>query len=237
MRLQVEAARFDLELARTRLDFDRDTAALSAIVGLSEPLTGERLVEPITIEAPGGGARELAQAVVSRRPQILAARARVERAHRALELEQARRLPDVSLVAGYKRTGGDDTVVAGFMVPLPVFDQNFGNIERARAEEQATLLELDALTAQLRAETVALMTAAQELSGYALRAQEQILEPAVVARNAARAAFRDGAGNLLQLVDAERAYAEAHRDVLTLKMDAYEKAFAAQLLVLGEDLQ
>ncbi|MGE0823052.1 MAG: TolC family protein [Candidatus Binatia bacterium] len=236
-RLEVEAGRLELELGRARLDFDRNAAALGMMVGVAEPIGGGRLVEPAMVDAPRGDARELAEKVVSKHPEVLAARARVEQARRAVELERARRLPDISLIAGYKRSGGDDTVVAGVVVPLPFFDRNFGNIERAQAEEQAAMLDLDALRAQLTVETVTLVRTAQELSKYAEDAQKQILEPAGVARSAARAAFREGVGSLLQLVDAERAYADAHREVLTLRLDAYERVVRARFLVLGEEVR
>jgi cobalt-zinc-cadmium efflux system outer membrane protein len=117
------------------------------------------------------------------------------------------------------------------MVPLPVFDRNAGNIERATAEVQAAALELDALVKQQTAATTALIRSAQELASRAQLVDQQLLQPAEVVRNAARASFREGAANILQLVDAERVYTDTRRDALALKLEAYEKAFEAQALL------
>jgi outer membrane protein TolC len=54
-------------------------------------------------------------------------------------------------------------------------------------------------------------------------------------RNAARSAFHKGATDILHLVDAERVYTEAWREVLDLKLEAHTKAFEARLAVGGEE--
>ena len=120
-------------------------------------------------------------------------------------------------------------------MPLPLFDRNSGNIERAAAEERAAALDLDALTRQLSAETVVLILAAQDLTGRARQVEQQLLYPAEVVRNAARSAFRKGATDILQLVDAERVYTESWREALELKLEAHTKAFEAHLAVRGEE--
>jgi cobalt-zinc-cadmium efflux system outer membrane protein len=132
----------------------------------------------------------------------VSARARLARAQRVLELEKARRLPDPTLIAGYKRTGGADTLVTGVIVPLPLFDQNTGNIERATADEQAAAFELDTLRTQQLAAMVVLIQSAQALT----EARASIATPPASGNRSPRRAlaFREGAANILQLVDAER---------------------------------
>lgn len=235
MKFRAEAARLDTELVRARLEFERSAAALGSLLAISGPLIGSRLVEPELLDPPMGNPAELSLQAVEKRPELIAARARLERARHALDLERARRLPDVALTAGYKRTEGDNTLVAGFMVPLPLFDQNTGNIERAIADERAAALDLDALTRKLTAETTSLILAAQQLTERARRIEQQLVQPAEIVRNAARSSFREGATNILQLIDAERVYTEARRGVLALKLEAYEKTFEARLTVLGEE--
>jgi cobalt-zinc-cadmium efflux system outer membrane protein len=119
-------------------------------------------------------------------------------------------------------------------VPLPVFDRNADNIDRATAEEHAAALELEALRKQRLAVTVTLMQAAQELAERARNIDQQLLQPAEVVRNAAHVSFREGAANILQLVDAERVYTETRREALELKLDAYAKTFEARLLLTEE---
>jgi cobalt-zinc-cadmium efflux system outer membrane protein len=231
MKFRTEAARLDTQIARARLDLQQALTALTALLALPRPLESARLVMPSPLAPPSGDPVELARQAVERRPEVVAARARVERARHALDLEKARRLPDPFFTAGYKRTNGQDTLVTGVMVPLPVFDRNAGNIERATAEVQAAALELDALVKQQTAATTALIRSAQELASRAQLIDQQLLQPAEVVRNAARSSFREGAANILQLVDAERVYTDTRRDALALKLEAYEKAFEAQALL------
>ncbi len=51
-----------------------------------------------------------------------------------LLLEKAARVPNVSLTLGYTRDEGIQGFVAGVSIPLPLFDLNQGNIQKAHAE-------------------------------------------------------------------------------------------------------
>jgi cobalt-zinc-cadmium efflux system outer membrane protein len=236
MRFRSEAALHDTQLARTRLEFQQQALALRVLVGETAPIAGGRLLEPRTIDPPTGDPEVLARQAIARRPELIAARARLASARHTVALERARRMPDIALALGYKRTGGEDTVVTGFVVPLPLFDQNTGNVERALAEERAAAADVEALTKQLTAETVSVIRAALELSARAQTIDEQLLQPVLIVRNAAQTAFREGAGTVLQLVDAERVYTDARHEALSVKLDAYAAAFEARLIVSGETM-
>ena len=62
-----------------------------------------------------------------------------------------------------------------------------------------------------------------------------MLRPAETVRNAARAAFREGSSNILNLVDAERVYLEARREALQVKLDALAAGIEVRVL-LGEEV-
>jgi outer membrane protein, heavy metal efflux system len=234
MKFHTEAARLDTELARVKLDFSQAVTALAALLDIPTAISGTRLVMPTLLDPPAGDPAELARHAVARRPELVAAQTRLERARHTLTLEKARRLPDPSFIAGYKRTAGEDTLVTGVVVPLPIFDHNTGNIDRALAEEQAAALELQALRKQHQAALTSLIHASQALTERARTIDQQLLLPATIVRNAARSSFREGAANILQLVDAERVYTDAQKDTLELKLDAYAKTFEARLLVTEE---
>lgn len=231
MKFHTEMARLETQLVRTRLHFHQSILALSTLLNLSTPLSGSRLVMPPMMDPPTGDPTVLAQQALAHHPEMLAAQARLDQARHTLALEKARRLPDPALTAGYKRAGGADTLVTGVSVPLPVFDRNADNIDRAIAEEHAAALELEAVRQQQLAATLTLMQAAQELTERARTIDQQLLQPAEVVRNAARTAFHEGAANILQLVDAERVYTDAHREALELKLEAYTKTFEVHLLL------
>jgi cobalt-zinc-cadmium efflux system outer membrane protein len=234
MKFRAESARLGVQVARAQLEFDRQAAALAALIGDAAPPAPAQLVDPPQLAAPAGDPTELVQHAVERRPEVRAAGAQLERAKQALALEEARRLPDPELTAGYKRTQSTNTLVTGVVVPLPLFNTNAGNIARAAAEERAAAADVEVLRRELSAELSALLLAAHELSRRARRIGQDVLRPAEVVWTAARSAFREGGADILQLVDAERVYTEARRDALDLRLEAFAAAYEAHLYLAAE---
>jgi cobalt-zinc-cadmium efflux system outer membrane protein len=171
---------------------------------------------------------------VERRPEIVAARARLAHAQALLAMERARRVPDLLVSGGYKRTAGLNTGVFAVAVPLPIFDSNRAARTMAAAEVRAAELELAFIRDQARLAAESQMSVARRLLEHAAEIQRMQTEPAAVVRVAARAAFVEGAGDLLRLVDAERVHAEAVRETAELRLDALIAFFEARLLA-GED--
>ena len=233
-RFRAELARAEETLLRFRLERDRELRLLAALLDEPAPVAPERLVAPALPEVPDGEAEALARSSLGRRPEIAAARARMAQASEAARLERARRIPTVALTAGYKRSFGLDTGVAGLVIPLPIFDLNAGNVARAEAEERVAGAQLAALESRLLAGGAAQITAARELRTRALSVERDLVGPAEGARDAATAAFREGASDVLRLVDARRLYLDARREALDLTAEAILSAAEVRLL-LGEE--
>ncbi len=222
MRLRAELARADLQRVRARADLREHLRELAALLDVAT-VAAAQLAPPAAAGRLTGS-----QPGATVRPEVARARASLDAAQQQVALERARRIPDVDVIAGYKRTAGLDTLVAGISIPLPVFDRNRDNIERALAEERAAAAELRDIERQVQAQTDALVARATELSRSARSVESDLLEPARVARDAARAAFREGAASVLQLVDAERTFTEVMRDALDLRIEAYAATFEVQ---------
>jgi outer membrane protein TolC len=79
-----------------------------------------------------------------------------------------------------------------------------------------------------------LIRAAREISSAAASADRELLAPAEQVRSSARAAFREGSGDVLKLMDAERLYADVQRAAIDLRLDAFAAAIAARF-ALGEE--
>jgi outer membrane protein, heavy metal efflux system len=234
LRFRAELARAEEALLRVRLERDRELRLLAALLGEPAPVAAARLVRPALPEIPDGEADALARSALGRRPEVARARARVSQAREAARLERARRVPTVALTAGYKRSFGLDTGVAGLVIPLPLFDLNAGNVARAEAEEKAAEAELAALESRLLAGGAAQIVTARELRARALTVEQELVGPAEGARDAASAAFREGASDVLRLVDARRLYLDARREALDLAAEAIFSAAEVRLL-LGEE--
>jgi cobalt-zinc-cadmium efflux system outer membrane protein len=134
-----------------------------------------------------------------------------ERREAAVRVEEARRIPDVTVSAGYRRltATGAGAAVVGVAVPLPVFDRNGGAVAAARtrlqaadAERAAALVEARAMLAEAHG---ALTAAYAEATAF----QRDVLPRAedVVAR--VEEGYEAGKFSLLDVLDAQRVLAAA----------------------------
>ena len=219
LRFRAEAARAANHLARARIELERAEAELAFLVG--KPLNGTSLEKPELPPPPGGDPEALAEEAMAHRPDVAAARARAARARGTMSLEQARRYPDLALAGGYKRTTGLDTAVVGLVATVPVFERNGRAVARAEADLRAADLELEATVTRARTDAAILVRAARELQQRLARLDEDLVRPAEAARRSALAAFREGATDVLRVVDAERTNTEARREALDLTVEAF----------------
>jgi len=227
LRFRAETARADNHLARARIELERAEAELGFLVG--RVLGGVDLEAPALPPPPDGEPEALAEEALTRRPDVAAARARAARAHGTFSLERARRSPDLALAGGYKRTTGLDTAVVGLVASVPAFDRNGRAVARAEADARAADLELEAALAWARAEAAILVRAARALRARLLRLDPDLVRPADDALRSARAAFREGAADVLRVVDAERTHAEARREAMDLTVEAFLATCRARL--------
>ena len=227
LRFRAEAARAANHLARARIERERAEAELAFLVG--RPVAGARLEEPDLPPPPAGEPEALAELALDRRPDVAAARARAARARGTMSLEQARRYPDLALAGGYKRTAGLDTAVVGLVATVPVFERNGRATARAEADARTADLELEATLSRARAEAAILVRAARALQARLARLDEDLVRPAEEARRSALAAFREGATDVLRVVDAERTNTESRKEALDLTVEAFLTSCRARL--------
>ena len=120
--------------------------------------------------APEGDVVALAEAALSRRPDVLAARARAARADGTLALERGRRWPDLALAGGYKRTDGLDTAVVGVVTTRAgVRRATAARSPGPRATRGPRRSSSRATLERARAEAAVLVRAARALAARAAR--------------------------------------------------------------------
>ncbi|MCX8072524.1 MAG: TolC family protein [Candidatus Binatia bacterium] len=224
--LKLEAELGRLRTIATELHASEAIALQQLRQLLDDPqLPPDTLEKPQFETPPSLGDTVIVEEVLRKHPEYQASVAAKERAQHALDLEQARRIPDPAITAGYKRTAARDTLVTGVSVPLPVLDTNRGNVQRATAELSAANALVDATAQRVRAELFAVLSRWRALAARMLSAHEEMIEPASNVRRAAQVAFHEGSGEILALVDAERVYLEVRRTVVGTWAEA---VFAAQ---------
>jgi outer membrane protein, heavy metal efflux system len=159
-----------------------------------------------------------AAAVVS--PDVAAREAAARRATSKVDLETANASADVTVGLGVRRfeAGGDLAAVASLSVPLTIFDDNQGNIDRAAAERRAA--ELDVLDAKRVSdrERLTLVEEATRTRAEAVTIRQDLLPRAEQALRIARRGYDAGAFSYLELSESQRTLSELRtREVEALR--------------------
>lgn len=235
LRFEAESARLAVEITRTDIELRRSLLDLASLLGAVAPISAAQLVSPAPLTPPRLDDASVAKAVAQRADVKLAA-ARVGRAESVVTLENARRLPDPVITGGYKRTTYMNTAVIGVVMSVPLFDRNAQARALASASVKSANSDLAATQLRAEAEARASMAAATALAQSLSRVGTDLLAPAEGVRNAAQAMFREGATDVLKLVDAERIYTDVRREALSLAIDAYVAAVEARFAVAEEDI-
>ncbi len=211
IRVEVELYGAEAALALERVEQARAQADLAAHLGL-EPLLADSLrVTAESSEADTVLPRRdvyLARARQAR-PDLVAARARVAAGRAGVALERIAIIRQVGATFGVKRVGGTNTMIAGLSLPVPLFDQNLGEIRRAGAERAAAEQQLAWTERQVQAQVTGAYAAVRLLTEQVRRLEGTFLARAEESRTIALAAYREGAAALLLVLDASRALADA----------------------------
>ena len=215
------------ELEKAKLDLLR-------AVGEKTFQTDFRLAEPALLDSPllQRTVAELQSEALRQRVELAHLRARVETERANLKLQEANAKPDWEFSAGYKRTGGFNTMLAYVTIPLPFFNRNRGEIGRAAAEIGSAEQELMAQTNYIQAEVEAGYRAVHQLEGRLKEMQRDFLARADESRAIALTAYREGAADLYKLLEAQRARNEARRLFYRTKLDL-QMALAELALAVG----
>ena len=229
-KLEAEKARTRIARVRSEIAVRQQALALGVLTGQPDPDLGTRVVAP----APPPLTTMGIEAAIEQRADVRAAASRVDERRTAAAAERALGSTAIALTGGYKRTSGFNTGTAGISIDLPVGLRNTPARLRAEADVTAATLELEQARAAARADIEQALLAARVLGEEATRIAETLVEPAVVAQRAARAAFREGTGDALSLVDADRVYLDSQREALAVQLDAATASIRARL-ALGED--
>jgi cobalt-zinc-cadmium efflux system outer membrane protein len=226
-KVQVDYERAQNDARAARAEFTRAQIALAYLIGLEADVAGLRPVDAWpALERAYPDAVEQA---IEARPDVLAAKARVEAAEKLRDLARAQRTRDVTIGAQYEHYPGsipENSV--GFGVAIPLFTGNdfSGEIQKAEVDRFAAL---DALA---RSRVVAgneLRRAASDLNAAADRLERfdgTLLAAASRSAQAAEFAFQRGAISVLEVLDARRTHRAVQLEALAARTD-HAKALAA----------
>ncbi|AGA31279.1 TolC family protein [Singulisphaera acidiphila] len=185
-----------------------------------------RVEEPLRIlaELPHSG-ESLVQLAMANRPDLIGYRIGVERAGAEIGLAHANRLSDVYVLAqpytfqdnrpfGFK---SPHSWAVGVTVPLPIYNRNQGNIQRAKINATQTQVELGALEREIADEVDESFREFQLSRNALLELEREVIPASRRVRDSAYRRLQGGESSAIEYLDAQKDYNEVvrqYRDTL-----------------------
>lgn len=166
------------------------------------------------------------QPLIASSPGVVLARIEVDRRKALTDLEQSKRVPDVTVSVGMQRSNETqrNVLLFGVSVPLPVFDRNQGNLLEALKLEDKARDELQAATVRLHSEVAQARERLSTITAEVQSLQQEVLPGAKSAYDAATIGFENGKFNFLEVLDAQRTYFTAKSQYLKALGEAHRAA-------------
>ncbi len=150
--------------------------ALAALVGCPELLL-DRLAGTLEDEHNQRDYHQTLQELLSDNPVLQQAMAEVRRARAGIAREEVQPIPNLQANLGvmHDNTNGDDVAMVTLGLPLPIFNDNRGNIDRAAANYHRACANLDRLRLDLRSRLADAYAVYEQASNRVRIYREQIL--------------------------------------------------------------
>jgi outer membrane protein, heavy metal efflux system len=235
-RLRVDALRAQNDARSAEAERRRAQLALAYLIGAEDRAARLRAVDawpaPAAVDAPG-----VTQDMIERRPDVRAARSRVDAAAGARAVARSLRTRDLTVGVAYDHypvgSGFNTNAFGtgnsyGVFVSVPLFARYRyeGEIRRAESDYGAAQDALEKARAQARSELERagsdLQAAAERLARY----DGSLLAEAKKASDSAEYAYKNGAIGVMDLLDARRTLRAIQVDALAARND-YAKALSA----------
>lgn len=225
---RAEVVASDAAARRARAQAEADRTAIAASAAELAALLGWNPEEPLHAE---GGLPEAAEppplaSLRGRRnghPDARVASARIEAENARIRVEGKKRWPELSLDAesliGDPGLPGTDFKL-GVTLTVPLFARRGAAERAARARRDAAVVERDAALATVDGAVVASYRRLQAARQRARSLEHDVLPAQREAAELARSAYREGAGGLIAVLDAERALNDTEVEWIDARAEA-----------------
>ena len=226
LKIKLQLLQFQTDVSAAKLAKLQSLAALRQLLGFESVPDDYDVQGTLDYQPVHSDLVVLKSLAAINRPDLRAAQQAVTAAESQLALQQANGKMDITGTFNYTHTSGVNTGAFYYNMPLPIFNRNQGEIERARfaitqAQEQAS-----ETTQQVSTDVVTafenLLTNDQIIQLY----QGGYVDQAKQSRDISEYAYRRGAASLLDYLDAERTY--------RANQLAYRQALASYMLALEQ---
>ena len=242
---RLELLRLSVEqiVDRAELAHEQARVALAQLLGLRDgPPPFTVVAGPTASASPppqlaGATLPELTAEARRTRPDLAAARARVEEARALAELARRRVIPQFQIQAQYVQQGAPGgwftppTASFGISLPLPVLYQQQGQIGAADAGVAVAEATVAKVEAQVVAEVAGAFATFQSSLRTARRAETQMLALSRGVRESVGSDYAKGAASLLDYLDTQRSRILQEIDYLTTLQTFWSAVFQLERAV------
>ena len=236
-RQSIDAARASAELLQARSDATRSRQTLAALLAW-EAYVASLSVDPAIFDTPR---EEVALSELERRPDLLAARLRVEAARAARDLARSQANRDMTVGVqldhfpgnAVNPSGNGNTVGFSFAIPLLADHRFEGEIARvtndllaAEENRQRLFAVASADLARLNADVAAARSRLELLDTVQRPLAEQVAQ-------SAERGYTRGALTVLELLDARRVLRQTRLDVLAARAEVARATLARNVALLA----
>ena len=229
-----------VDLVRTQMERDRLSMALEAArreaqtarVELARRI-GLQLADDVeltdSLEAIDQVPKQSLDEILARRADVTMAHQAVAAAEADLKLQKSMGVPDVDLVGGMKRNLSDNTLFMGVQVPLPLWNRNQGETQRARASLRSAQEQLEQTVFAVK-QDVATATATYEQERSTIQttlpeARERARQNLSIMSDA----YVSGGVDVLRYLDAERTEIEVEAGAFRALAEFHQAAVQLRL--------
>src|SRR5690242_7862488 len=242
-RLRVDALRAANDARAAEADRRRAQLALAYLIGADAESAAIRAADPWPALAAVNNAG-ITDELIDRRPDVRAARARVEAAGQARDLARSLRTRDVSVGMQYDHypvnpgyalgSGAGAGSSYGVFLSIPLFAryQFEGEIRRAEVDYATATEALEKVRALARSELARALSDLQATAERLKRYDESLLPEAAKAAESAEFAYKNGAIGVMDLLDSRRTQRAIQIDAASARND-YSKALSVWLAGTG----
>jgi cobalt-zinc-cadmium efflux system outer membrane protein len=211
LQAKVQKNEIDLAYQQAQIAYVAVWKELTALAGTSA-LAPMRLEGELAQSEETINWNEVSTTILNVSPELQAAQTRVRQARAYLERQGVQAIPNLIMQMGAGVDNGTNSALINVQVgaPIPVFNQNQGNIAAARAEFCRSLMEVKRIENSIAARLAVVSQNYQSASVAVSKYTQEILPNAAESMSLAELAYKAGETNFIQVLVARRTYFDSN---------------------------
>jgi cobalt-zinc-cadmium efflux system outer membrane protein len=240
LRVQLELDRASTEVTFADVDLARARTELAPYLGNlgGQPNAVAFRVNVPSLPAPAPSSIPRMDVVLAaareHRPERLGGQARIAAASATADVERTLSVRQFGATFGNKRVEGQNSMVLGVSLAVPLFNRNRSGVERAMSERLAAEQELAWTDRQVTAEVQGAHDSAMRFARRLADLQQSFLSRAEEMHRLTLGAYQESGASLLQVLDATRLLADARLTYARTLFAQHQSLFDLALAASGE---